>query len=112
MIAPITFEQTCPEDAEQRNHCNEELVAMHLPEMAQFLGLQQTGDGHEHDRREHGLRQIPAPISASPAAMTFLGPILGASFPTTGANAAAATIRGISLRIAEIGLTFCTVCRK
>ncbi len=31
---------------------------MHLPEMAQFPDLHQTGDSHQHDRREHGLRQI------------------------------------------------------
>ena len=31
---------------------------MHLPEMSQFLDLQQTSDGHQHNRREHGLRQI------------------------------------------------------
>jgi hypothetical protein len=61
MIAPMStplIKQACPEDAEQRNYCNKELAAMHLPEMAQFLDLQQTGDGHQHDRREHGLRQI------------------------------------------------------
>ncbi len=63
-------------------------------------------------RGQQNQQTVPAAISTSPAAMTFLGPILVVSTPATGANAAAATISGMSRRIAEIGLTFCTVCRK
>jgi hypothetical protein len=36
---------------------------MHLPEMAQFIDLQQARDGHQHDRGEHGLRQIAQQVT-------------------------------------------------